>query len=84
MKLLLLKWFIGWAKLIESIISIATFGFVSLEWGLYMAKQYSKYSFYLTSRSSRVAEACRCGRKPIALRCNTCGGLVPVKQPPPA
>ncbi len=39
---------------------------------------------HLTSRSSRAAGACRCGRKPIALRCNTCGGLVPVKQPPPA
>ncbi len=36
------------------------------------------------TNSSKAADACRCGRKPIALRCNTCGGLVPVKQPPPA
>ena len=27
------------------------------------------------------AETCRCNRKPIVIRCNACGGLVPVKPP---
>jgi len=33
------------------------------------------------SVQGELAEACRCNRQPISIRCNNCGGLVPVKQP---
>jgi len=36
---------------------------------------------HLTRHSNERAEACRCNRQPISIRCNNCGGLVPVKQP---
>lgn len=50
-----LKWLIGWAKLLEGVVEVVSFGFISVSFGLSAATLYARRKWQIMCKQSEEA-----------------------------